>query len=137
MRPKPFMRMASAIQSVLTPMNVPVSTTSSGLMVVTRVRRNSSTSTSAVMESYMLQRSGCGHSGVGAMILGHERPGTLLGLAHDAVFLLFFFPEEAFETQVGTFRTEMARTLLAFLFRRLVSKSEWRTAIRKMPVQYK
>ncbi len=52
------MRRASAIHSVLTPMNVPVSTTSCGLMVVTSVRRNSSTSTSAVMESYMLQRSG-------------------------------------------------------------------------------
>ena len=64
-RPRPFAFNPSAIQRVLIPLKVPVSTTSSGLMVVTTVRKNSSTSASAVMESNMRQRSGCGHSGVG------------------------------------------------------------------------
>ncbi len=62
--PKPFARIPSAIHNVLTPRNEPVSTISAGLIVVTSARRNSSTSTSAVMESNMRQRSGCGHSGV-------------------------------------------------------------------------
>ena len=69
-------------------------------MVVTSVRRNSSTSTSAVMESYMLQRWG-GTLGCGAVIFGDQRTGALLRLAHDAVFLFFFFSEE---TQSSAFR---------------------------------
>ena len=62
--PKPFCLTPSAIHSVLMPMNVPVSTISCGLVVVTRLCRNSSTSTSAVMESNMRQCSGLGHSAV-------------------------------------------------------------------------
>src|SRR5690242_6824224 len=62
--PTPFAFNPSAMRSVLNPENVPVSTTNSGLIVVTRHFRKSSTSTSAVSESYMCHRSGCGHSGV-------------------------------------------------------------------------
>jgi hypothetical protein len=72
-RPRPLAFNPSAIQSVLIPVNVPVSSTNSGLTVVTTVRRNSSTSISAVMESYMLQRSGCGHSGVARWYSGWSR----------------------------------------------------------------
>ena len=49
---------------VLTARNVPVSTTRLGFTVVIRHFRKSRTSTSAVMVSNILQRSGLGHSGV-------------------------------------------------------------------------
>src|ERR1700743_1980411 len=64
-RPTPFSFSPSAIRSVLNPENVPVSSTTSRLSVFTTAFKKSSTSTSALIESYMCQRSGCGHSGVG------------------------------------------------------------------------
>ena len=73
-RPKPLRSRPSAIHCVLTPRKEPVSTTRSGLSVVTSVRRNSSTSYSAVIESYMLQRSGWGHSAVARWYSGSSAP---------------------------------------------------------------
>lgn len=54
--PNPFLRSPCAILMVLSPANVPVSTMSRGLIVDTNASRKSSTSTSADIESYIVQR---------------------------------------------------------------------------------
>ncbi len=68
--PKPFSFKPSASFTVPWPRNVPVSTTSFGLRVVTSVFRKSRTSTSVVCESSILHNSGCGHSGVAGVYSG-------------------------------------------------------------------
>src|SRR5260370_29114837 len=68
--PKPFSFKPAASFIVAWPRNVPVSTTSFGLRVVTRVFRKSRTSTSVVCESSILHNCGCGHSGVAGVYSG-------------------------------------------------------------------
>ena len=104
-RPRPLALSPSAIHSVLIPLNVPVSTTNSGLMVVTIVAKK--------LQHFDLGGHGVEHAPSlrmrtlrsRAMIFRLEMVAAF-DLPQDAVFLFFFFEETA---QVEGHRREVYR----------------------------